>query len=104
MQTWRCGMSIAALVLWLAGCGGVSVPSGPEDAQRVVVGGGRWMTFEGGFFAIRSWDGVTYDPLALPAAFEEDGLAVRATLRIRRDIVTIHQSGQVVEVLDISRR
>ena len=104
MQTWRCGMSIAALVLSLAGCGGVSVPSGPENAERVVVGEVRWMTFEGGFFAIRSWDGVTYDPLALPAAFEEDGLAVRATLRIRRDIVSFHQAGPIVEVLAISRR
>ena len=104
MQTWRGGMSIAALVLSLAGCGGVTAPSGPDDAERVVIGEVRWMTFEGGFFAIHSWDGVMYDPLALPDEFQEDGLDVRATLRIRRDIVSFHQAGQIVEVLAISRR
>jgi hypothetical protein len=104
MQTWRVGMSIAALVLSIAGCGGLTDPSDPADAERVVIGEVRWMTFEGGFFAIRSWDGATYDPMSLPAAFQEDGLDVRATLRIRHDIVSFHQAGPIVEVLDISRR
>ncbi len=37
----------------------------------------RWYDFEGGFFAIRGADGVTYDPMNLSAEYEQDGLPVR---------------------------
>jgi hypothetical protein len=35
------------------------------------------LDLEGGFYAIRGDDGVTYDPTNLPPAFQRDGLSSR---------------------------
>jgi len=59
---------------------------------------------EGGFFAIESDDGKTYEPLNLPDAFQKDGLKVMAKVRIREDLGSIRMAGDIVEILEIDAR
>jgi hypothetical protein len=72
-------------------------------SQDIVVGVGHiaFLDLEGGFYAIVSDDGVTYDPQSLPDGFKVDGLRVRFTVRIVRGAIGFHQVGPIVEVLDI---
>lgn len=63
----------------------------------------RWLTVEGGFFAIAGDDGTTYDPIDLPAEFRADGLRVRFRARVREDLGSYRMAGPIVEVLEVSR-
>lgn len=73
----------------------------PADAMRVV-GTVHFYTFEGGFWAVRGDDGVTYDPAnGLPAAFQRENLRVSMVVRILKDVVGIHQAGPIVEIIQI---
>ena len=104
MRVWRQGLGAIVASLALLGCGGLS-PVDPEaGGTRTVDGTVLWRSFEGGFYAIRGADNALYDPTALPSGFQHDQLKVRATLRIRRDLVSFHMSGQVVDVLALERR
>ncbi len=73
--------------------------------QDIVVGVGTivFISLEGGFYAILSDDGVTYDPRSLPDGFMIDGLRVRFTVRILPGAIGFHQVGPIVEVLDIRK-
>ena len=59
---------------------------------------------EGGYFAIRGEDGVSYDPTNLPAEFQKDGLKVEAEARRRDDMMGIHQGGPIVQLVRIRAR
>jgi hypothetical protein len=92
----------------LLGCGTPAVtpvvPSPPCETDICeITGRVEWMTFEGGFFAIRGDDQALYDSHDLPAAFRHDGLRVAATLRRRLDLGCIHMAGTIVNVLSIRR-
>ena len=56
---------------------------------------------EGGFFAIAGDDGRTYDPVNLPEAFKENGMRVKATVRVKNDVAGIRMVGEVVEIVEI---
>jgi hypothetical protein len=60
------------------------------------------MLVEGGFFAIRSDAGVTYDPVNLPVSFQQDGLRVRFEATLRRDLVGVHMAGPLIEIVHIA--
>ena len=94
------------LLLAAVGCSaGALVPTPPCDAELCDLRGHiAWLDLEGGFWALRGDDQVTYEPLNLPADFRQDGLRVRATVRIRRDVGTYRMVGPVVEVLSIRRQ
>ena len=79
---------------------GVLVACGGAPDLRV---GGRIMyeTLEGGFWAINGDDGVTYEPRALGAQFQKEGLPIFATLFVRRDLASVHMVGPVVDVVSI---
>lgn len=64
----------------------------------------RYHELEGGFFALQSRDGETYNPTNLPEEFRQDGLPVSAKVRIRGDMMGIHQVGPLVEIVDIRKR
>ena len=91
------------LITVLSACG--SSPAAPDDPNMVRVNGTvRFMTFEGGFWAVRGDDNVTYDPLnGLPAAFQVEGLRVRLEARRRQDAGGIHMAGPIVEIITIAR-
>jgi hypothetical protein len=56
---------------------------------------------EGGFFAIEGDDGRTYDPINLPDSYRKNGLRVKATVRRKNDVVSIHMAGDIVEIVNI---
>ena len=56
---------------------------------------------EGGFFAIDGDDGNTYEPLNLPDAFKNNGMRIKATVRVRDDVGSIHMVGDIIEIEDI---
>jgi hypothetical protein len=80
-------------------------PGDPASADSVVTISGvvRHFDLEGGFFAIRGDDGVTYDPSNLADDFRHDGLRVRARARLRPDRSGIHMVGPIVDIIDIER-
>jgi hypothetical protein len=77
-------------------------PAAP-DSVVVVTGVVRHFDLEGGFFAIRGDDGVTYDPSNLSEEFRRDGLRVRARARLRPDMGGIHMVGPIVDIIEIER-
>jgi hypothetical protein len=63
------------------------------------------MNIEGGFWAIRGDDGVTYDPLGgIGKGFQRSGLRVEFEGRVRDDLAGIHMVGPIVEILTIRAR
>ncbi len=95
-------------ILTMAACGGSITPTSPTGTVvvtgDVVRGTGtvQFLRVEGGFFAIRGDDGVTYDPTNLPTGFQRDGLGVRFEARIRRDLSGTHVVGPIVDVISIT--
>jgi hypothetical protein len=83
------------------GCGSPTAPSVPAGAMRVT-GTAHFFNLEGGFWAIRGDDGVTYDPKdGLPPAFQREGMRLSAVIKTRSDLGGIHMVGPIVELLDI---
>jgi hypothetical protein len=83
-------------------CGAPTAPSVPEGAVRVT-GTAHFFSLEGGFWAIRGDDGVTYDPKdGLPPAFQREGMRVSAVVKTRSDLGGIHMVGPIVEIIDIN--
>jgi hypothetical protein len=82
-----------------------SSPAAPDAHHVVRVNGTvRFMTFEGGFWAVRGDDDVTYDPLSgLPASFRIEGLRVRLEAKRLDDAGSIHMAGPIVEIIAIAR-
>ena len=98
---------LASLAALASACDGAPTEtvaaSCPVDAV-CVTGTVRYMTFEGGFWAVRGDDGTTYDPLGgLPRDFQQDGLRVRLDARIRTDVGSFHMAGPIVEILALRR-
>ncbi|MGH7497335.1 MAG: hypothetical protein ACREL3_00615 [Gemmatimonadales bacterium] len=110
-QTARCfagGVLLAAV----AACGGgaesgwvVPTQAGEQGGQPIhITGVVTHLELEGGLYAIRGDDEVTYDPTNLPPEFQKDGLAVEAEGRRRENMASIHQVGPIVEIERIRRR
>ena len=100
---WRSILLTAAL----SSCTTPTSPTGTVVVRGDIArgtGSVRFLSFEGGFFAIRGDDGVTYDPTNLPSGFERDNLRVRFEARILRDRGGIHQVGPIVDVMSIAER
>lgn len=94
-------LSSAAVVSSSAACDSPTEPSVPAGAMRIT-GAVHFFNLEGGFWAIRGDDGVTYDPKdGLIPAFQRDGLRVSAIVNVRSDLGGIHMVGPIVEILDI---
>jgi hypothetical protein len=69
-----------------------------------VTGTARFFSIEGGFWAVRGDDGVTYDPVhGLPTEFQQEGLRVYLVARERRDLGSYHMVGPIVEIVSIQR-
>jgi hypothetical protein len=107
---WR-AFAWSILLLVLVGCGGsgadwvVPSPAAEEVGQQIhLTGQVRYYGLEGGFYAIRGDDEVTYDPTNLPEEFQRDGLPVEAQARRRDDLSGIHQVGPIVQLERIRTR
>jgi hypothetical protein len=94
-------VAIIAALLFAGSCTSPTQPEVPAGAIRVT-GTVTHYTFEGGFWAVRGDDGVTYDPLGgLPSEFQREGLRVVMVAKMRTDLGGIHMVGPIVEILEI---
>ena len=65
----------------------------------------RYITLEGGFWAVRGDDGLTYDPMnGLAPQYQRENLRVTLVAKVRDDIGGVHMVGPIVEVLSIQAR
>ena len=61
----------------------------------------RYIDLEGGFYGIETDAGQQLDPVNLRSEFRQDGLRVRFRVRMVKEVMTIHQWGSPVEVLEM---
>ena len=94
---------IAAFV-FASACASPTSP-GVESGVINVNGTILYFSLEGGFWAVRGDDGVTYNPMhGLGTAFRRENLRVAMVARIRNDLGGIHMVGPIVEVISIHSR
>ena len=102
MRKIRLALALVVMVLALA-CG--DSPFEPTEPDHLVrTGTVRFITVEGGFWAITGDDRVTYDPLSpLTAEFQREGLRVRFEGKVRFDVGSTHMVGTIVEIIRIEK-
>ena len=90
-----CFLTISIIVLY----------SNKSSDDEIVSGRGEivYLSFEGGFYGIISDYGMHYDPINLPDEFRIDGLRISFRAKIRRDQVSFHMWGTIIELLSIDR-
>ena len=102
MQVLRSVLAVATILV--AACASPTAPAVPDGAIRVE-GTVRYFTLEGGFWAVRGDDGVTYDPMnGLSPEYQRENLRVTLVAKVRNDMGGIHMVGPIVEVLSIQPR
>jgi len=84
----------------LSGCSDCG--SNKDRNNNIVSGTMLFNDFEGGFYGIKADDGDLYDPMDLPAEYEEDELRVWFKVKLT-DLYSTHMWGVVVEVLEIRK-
>ena len=87
-------------------CRPTPVATGDTSAMKEISVNGtvRFVGLEGGFWAVRGDDNVTYDPRGgLAKEFQHDGLRVYLVARELRDAAGIHMAGPIVEIVSIRR-
>jgi hypothetical protein len=99
-------LSVLVILMTASGCRDSNLA--PNEAPLCVpdhvcvTGAVHFFGIEGGFWAIRGDDNVTYDPRdGLPAEFQHDGLRVYLVAKERRDLLGFHQVGPIVEIVEI---
>ena len=94
-------LALTAAIAGLAACHGsdVSGLATRVDTDGVV----RFVSLEGGFYSLESAQGK-FDPMNLPADYQQDGLRVHFRGTVRRDMASTHMYGQILELSDIRRR
>ncbi len=109
-MTARLFVCLASALICACGCGQSSTSTPPavndQSAQKPieVIGTIQWFSIEGGFWAIRGSDGKVYDPSSpLESRWQTPDLPVRAVLRVRSDLVSVHMVGVIVDVLQIEQ-
>ncbi len=85
--------------------GAVRIESEDGEANQMEITGViRYYELEGGFYGIQSEEGETYNPINLPAGFRQDGLPIVTRIRLRNEMMSIHQAGPLVEIIEIRKR
>jgi hypothetical protein len=92
----------------LLSCGGDpgEITEGREDRIHIT-GTVHYLDLEGGFFGIVTVDGKKYDPANLHSEFKDcakDGVPVEVQAVLLRNMVSIHQWGQLIAIEEISCR
>lgn len=100
MRSFRLLLVLAGLGLGIAGCRSAT-GTDSVDGTTVVTATVRFFPIEGGFYALRVDEKTVYDPTKLASAFKHDGLRVRARVKFRDDLLSAHQVGRIVDVLQI---
>lgn len=93
----RACSTIAAALLVMGSCA-VEISTPDHLSIRATV---TFVSIEGGCWTLVTTTGKRYEPVNLPAGYQEDGLEVRVTLRARTDMASICMVGDLVEILSI---
>src|SRR5450759_1729857 len=93
--------SKALMLIGLFCCTACSSSTGTSEIKNVT-GYVRFYSFEGGFYALRGDDSVTYDPTNLAKNLQIDGIRFSARLNVRSVAGDTHMVGPIVDILDIS--
>ena len=102
MKTFRAAFIAAAL--FVPACSSPTSSTIPAGAIQIN-GTVRYITLEGGFWAVRGEDGVTYDPMnGLSPEYQRENLRVTVVAKVRTDVGGAHMVGPIVEVLSIQSR
>jgi hypothetical protein len=101
----RLGLIVLLLVAASSsGCALTDLLNPCPDDQVCVNGRVQYFQGEGGFWAIRGDDDVTYDPVdGVPADFRQANLRVHLRACVRSDVGSFHMAGPMVEIIDIRR-
>lgn len=95
----RKGIVCLVAVVGLSACSPIA---GNTGDLKVVTGTIRYYSIEGGFFALRGNDSVTYDPTNLQKSLQIDGLRVQAKIRLRNDLGGTHMVGPIVDIISLT--
>lgn len=79
-------------------------PGNPGPIDNLFVSGlatVRYQSFEGGFYSLEADGGGHYDPTNLAVEFRRDGMRVRFEGRVRPDVLSVHQYGQVLKLTSV---
>ena len=82
----------------------IEVPEMPPADTFEITGTVVYKDLEGGFYAIDGNDGRKYDPINLPEEFRKNGLKVKLSARLKRNAVSFHMYGSIIEVVNITNR
>ena len=95
MRHMRLALGLLLILLPLA-CG--DSPIKPTDPNSLVgTGTVQFLTLEGGFWAIRGEDGITYDPMnGIDSALQRETLRVTLVAKVRNDMGSIRMVGPIV--------
>ena len=80
----------------------LEIPTIPPGDTFELQGTVVYKNIEGGFFAIESDDGSKYDPINLPESFRRDGLEVKVSARFKKEAMSFHMYGAIIEVVNIA--
>ena len=67
--------------------------------QIEIIGKSRYITLEGGFWAIESNDGEKYTPINMPEQLKTEGATVRVKAQILRGAVSISMYGEAIRII-----
>jgi hypothetical protein len=98
--------ALITISIFAAACSSSSptAPQIPAGAIQVI-GTVHYYALEGGFWAVRGDDGVTYDPMnGLAPEYQRENLRVTLVAKVRNDMGGIHMVGPIVEVVSIQTR
>lgn len=96
-------MRIFRIVVFMMFIFSIILSCSSTQTNEIVEGVGTivYLDFEGGFFGIITDDSNYYDPINLPAQFEDDGLRVIFKAKTRLDLGSYHMWGTIVELIYI---
>lgn len=83
-------LPLLLLSLLLASC--------EEDKSLDLTGRVAYIALEGGFYGIYGDDGVSYDPVNLPAEFQKDSLRVLFNGTILTEQASVHMWGKLIKL------
>jgi hypothetical protein len=73
-----------------------------EDEILSSVGTVTYLDFEGGFYGIVTDDQEHHDPINLDEKFKNEGERIFYSYKIRKDSLSFHMWGNIIEITNIS--
>lgn len=62
----------------------------------------KYVSLEGGFWAIYGDNNKHYDPINLPKEFHSEGKRIKFIFKERNDLASFHMWGTIIELIEVS--